>query len=207
MNNCSDFICINTIFLFFLMAFMTSANAQETIKEEQMLLSGYVDTSGKVLLTGYATSGSLSYMPFLKGTNYTFDNHTNQLYAVTDNLTSKNEDAWSLNFSLDGYYSDYSATFYLPAGAEVTKFEMQPELNYQFQVKEDSLALSVQGNKVISPWIKVDYKTAGLCSVKRSYGFFTSCIADHHSDRRVSFRVLSRKAEKNRGILCQGNKT
>ncbi len=137
---------------------MTSAQAQETIKEEQMLLSGYVDTSGKVLLTGYATPGSLSYMPFLKGTNYTFDNHTNQLYAVTDDLTSKNEDTWSLNFSSDGYYSDYSIIFYLPAGSEVTRFNIPPELNYQFQVRNDSLALSVQGNKVLSPWIRVDYR-------------------------------------------------
>ena len=146
------------MFLSLLIIFITSAYAQETINENQVLLNGYVDSSGKVLLTGYATPDSLSYMPFLNGTQYTFDNNTNQLYSVTDALTSKKADIWSLNFSLYGYYSDYSVTFYLPAGSEITGFEIPPELNYQLQVKEDSLAFSVHGYRVVSPWIEVDYK-------------------------------------------------
>jgi uncharacterized membrane protein len=146
------------ILLLLLIMLIIPAHAQETINEGQLLLNGYVDSSGKVLLTGYATPESLSYMPFLNGTQHTFDNNTNQLYAVTDMLTSKSADTWSLNFSLDGYYSDYSVTFYLPPGSEITKFEIQPELNYQFQVREDSLTLSIEGYRVISPWVKVDYK-------------------------------------------------
>ncbi len=146
------------IFLFLLIILMTSAHAQEAISEEQVLLNGYVESSGKVLLTGYATPESLSYMLFLNETQYTFDNNTNQLYAVTDMLTSKSADTWSLNFSLEGYYSDYSVTFDLPHGSEITRFEIQPELNYQFQVREDSLTLSIQGYRVVSPWVKLDYK-------------------------------------------------
>ncbi len=146
------------IFLFLLIILTTSSYAQETISEEQVLLKGYVDNSGKVLLTGYATPESLSYMPFLNGTQYTFDNSTNQLYAVTDMLTSKSADVWSLNFSLDGYYSDYSVTFDLPHGSEITRFEIQPDLSYQFQVREDSLTLSIQGYRIVSPWVKVDYR-------------------------------------------------
>jgi len=146
------------LFFLFMMLQVNSMHAQETINEGQLLLNGYVDISGKVLLTGYATPESLSEMPFLSGANYTFENNTNQLYAVTDILTSKNEDIWSLNFSLDGYYSDYSVTFYLPAGSKITWLEIPPELSYQLQVREDSLALSVHGYRVVSPWIKVDYK-------------------------------------------------
>src|SRR5659263_49971 len=156
------------LFLILLTIFTTLALAQETISEqpinegqiseEQILLNGYVDISGNILLTGYATPESLYYMTFLYGTNYSFDNNSNQLYVVTDNLTSKYADTWTLNFSLDGYYSDYSVTFYLPPGSQITKFEIQPQLNYQFQVKEDSLILSVHGYRIISPWIKVDYK-------------------------------------------------
>lgn len=146
------------IFLFLLILLTTSAHAQETISEEQILLNGYVDDSGKVLLTGYATPESLSNMAFLNGTQYTFDNNTNQLYAVTDMLTSKSAGIWSLNFSLGGYYSDYSVTFDLPLGSEITKFDIQPELNYQFQIRDDSLSLSVQGYRVISPWVRVYYK-------------------------------------------------
>jgi uncharacterized membrane protein len=155
-------------FLILLTILVTCAHAQETISEqpineeqiseEQIILNGYVDLSGNVLLTGYATPESLYYMPFLYGTNYSFDNNSDQLYAVIDSLTSKNADTWSLNFSLDGYYSDYSVTFYLPPGSQITKFDIQPQLNYQVQVKEDSLILSVHGYRTISPWITVDYK-------------------------------------------------
>lgn len=163
------------ILLLLLIILITSAHAQETINEEQVLLNGYVDTSGKVLLTGYAAPGSLPYMPFLNGIQYTFDNNTNQLYTVTDALTSKSTDTWSLNFSSDGYYSDYSVTFYLPPGSEITKFEIPSELNYQFQVKEDSLILSMQGYRVVSPWIKVDYKLP-VEIPSQSRGLFTSML-------------------------------
>ena len=146
------------IFLFLFIILVTSVLAQDTITENQILLNGYVDTSGKVLLTGYVTPESLPYMPFLNDTQYTFDNNTNQMYAVTNKLTDKKEDAWSLNFSIEGYYTDYSVTFYLPAGSEITKLEIQPELNYQLQVKEDSLIVSIHGYRVVSPWIKLDYK-------------------------------------------------
>jgi DNA-binding HxlR family transcriptional regulator len=155
-------------FFILLIILTTCAHAQEAISdqlmnegqitEEQIILNGYVDISGNVLLTGYATSGSLYYMPFLYGMNYSFDNNSDQLYAVTDKLTSKNADTWILNFSLEGYYSDYSVTFYLPPGSQITKFDIQPGLNYQVQVKEDSLILSVHGYRIISPWIGLDYK-------------------------------------------------
>lgn len=161
--------------LFLMILLINSTHAQEIPHEEQVLLNGYVDNSGKVLLTGYATPGSLSYMHFLNGTQYTFDNNTSQLYAVTDMLTSKSADTWSLNFSSEGYYSDYSVTFYLPPGSEVTKFDIQPELNYQFQVKEDSLTLSIQGYRVVSPWIKVDYKVPAEVQGQSS-GLVTSVL-------------------------------
>jgi uncharacterized membrane protein len=155
-------------FLILLIILTTFARAQETIREQpinegqisedQILLNGYVDLSGNVLLTGYATPESLYYMTFLYSTNYSFDNNTDQLYVVTESLTSKKADTWTLNFSLEGYYSDYSVTFYLPPGSQITKFDIQPQLNYQVQVKEDSLILTVHGYRIISPWIKVDYK-------------------------------------------------
>ena len=157
------------IFLFLLVILVTGVHAQETINEEQLLLNGYVDNSGNVLLTGYASPGSLSYMPFLNGTQYTFDNNTNQLYAVTDALTSKSEDTWSLNFSSEGYYSDYSITFDLPAGSEVTRIDVPPELNYQLEAKEASLTLSIHGYRVVSPWIKVDYKLPAEVPVQSRY--------------------------------------
>ncbi len=151
---------MNIRVLVFLLIMLTATNVhgQETITEEQLLLNGYIDNSGQVLLTGYVTPNALSYMPFLNSTQYSFDNSTSQLYVVTDMLTSKSADNWSLNFSLDGYYTDYSVTFTFPHGSEITKPDIPSELNYQFEVKDDAPTLSIQGYRVVSPWIKVDYR-------------------------------------------------
>ena len=144
--------------LFLLLVMITSSSAQEDIIEGQIVLNGYVDNSGKVLLTGYATYESLSYMSFLDGAQYTYDNDTNELYVVTDMLTTKSAGIWHFNFSSGGYYSDYSVTFFLPAGSEVIRFERSHGLNYQIQVMNDSLVLTVEGYRIASPEIEIEYK-------------------------------------------------
>jgi DNA-binding transcriptional ArsR family regulator len=150
---------MNIKMLFFLLAIlMTSSSAQEEIIEEQIALNGYVDYSGKVLITGYASSESLSYLTFLNLTQYTYDNDTNQLYAVTDMLTEKSSGIWHFNFSSRGYYSDYLITFFLPPGSDIIRFELSPGLNYQLQVMNDSLVMAVRGYRIASPEIEIDYK-------------------------------------------------
>ncbi len=143
---------------FLLVILVTSAHAQEEFDEEQIALTGYVDNSGKLLLVGFSTTDSHYYMPFLETAQYIYDNKTNQIYAITDMLTSKIADSWSLNLSLEGYYSDYSVAFYFPPGSEVRGFEVSPGLNYQLQVRNDSIFISTQGYRISSPYIKIDYR-------------------------------------------------
>lgn len=109
---------------------------------ERERLAAQYEISGKVLLTGYATEGSLPYMPFLDDARYTYDNDTNQLYAVTDGLTSKNAENWDFNILIDGYYSDFSITLYFPPGSEFTGFNVSPGLSYRLHTMNDSLVLS-----------------------------------------------------------------
>jgi DNA-binding HxlR family transcriptional regulator len=97
-------------------------------------------------------------MSFLDLAQFTYDNGTNQLYAVTDMLTTKSAGIWHFNFSSGGYYSDYVVTFFLPAGSEVLRFETSHGLNYQIQVLNDSLALTVEGFRIASPEIEIEYK-------------------------------------------------
>jgi uncharacterized membrane protein len=148
----------NRILLFLLVVLIISSSAQEEIIEGQIALNGYLDDSGRVLLTGYATPESLSYMSFLDSAQYTYDNDTFQLYAVTDMLTTKSAGIWYVNFSSGGYFSDYMVTFFLPEGSEVKKFELSQGLYYQIQVMNDSLVLSVQGYRIASPEIEIEYK-------------------------------------------------
>lgn len=143
--------------LLVLIVLITPSSPQEEIVEGQIALNGYVDNSGKVLLTGYVNPESLSFMSFLDTSRYTYDNDTSQLYAVTDMLTSKSAGTWLLNFSAQGYYSDYTITFFLPEGSEVISFEISQGLNYQIQVMNDSLAMEIQGYGIASPNIGISY--------------------------------------------------
>lgn len=147
----------NKILLFMLIVLITPSSSREEIVEGQIALNGYVDNSGKVLLTGYASPESLSFMSFLVPAQYTYDNSTNQLYAVTDVLTSKNAGTWFLNFSAQGYYSDYTITFFLPESSEVMNFEISEGLNYQIQVMNDSLVMAIYGYGIASPNIGISY--------------------------------------------------
>lgn len=137
---------------------MPFADAQDEISEGQVALNGYIDGSGKVFLTGYATEDSLFYMPFLDDAKYTYDNDTNQLYAVTDGFTSKSSENWHFNFSMDGYYSDFSITLFFLQDSEFTGFDVSPGLSYRIHVDNDSLVLSAQGYRIASPTVVVDYK-------------------------------------------------
>jgi len=77
-----------------------------------MALSIYVDKDGKSLVTGYADK--IKGLDFLSTSHYRYDNETNQLYALTDSLTSKLGDNWILRFTSNDYYSEYHAKFFLP---------------------------------------------------------------------------------------------
>ncbi|MGA9097735.1 MAG: hypothetical protein WB392_02250 [Methanotrichaceae archaeon] len=58
----------------------------------RMALSIYVDKHGKSLVTGYADD--IKRLNFLSSSHYRYNNETNQIYALTDSLTSKLEDNW-----------------------------------------------------------------------------------------------------------------
>lgn len=141
------------------------AQAQEEIAEQelgtggaQLALSVYLDESGRALIIGYAEELRLSDLLFLTRSKYRFNNETSELYALTSALTSKQDDAWSLNFSIDGLYSDFSVTFYFPQSAAISKVTVSDGINYYVSAGSESLELVAQGFSVAAPEILVSYK-------------------------------------------------
>jgi hypothetical protein len=62
---------------------------QGTSSEEasRLILNVYLDGTGKALVTGYAENPD--GLPFLNSSQYSYENETSQLYALTNALTRK----------------------------------------------------------------------------------------------------------------------
>jgi len=123
---------------------------------QRLILNVYLDDSGKALVTGYADS--LSGLSFLNSSQYRYENETNQLYALTDGLTTKAGDLWTIRFDANGSYDDYHVTFYLPSDMRLGRINTSSGLGYLLSVSNESLVADVQGYVVHSPRITIDYQ-------------------------------------------------
>ncbi|MDI6655466.1 MAG: hypothetical protein QME59_06235 [Candidatus Hydrothermarchaeota archaeon] len=144
-------LCINIALVY--------AQEEPAETSSTLILNVYLEESGKALVTGYLESQEmLSGLPFIEKSEYIFQNDTNQLYAITDLLTSKQAEKWTLNFSLGGYYTEYNVIFYFPPKTALTKIDLSQDLNYFLKSENDSIVLSMQGFGVASPSVFLNYQ-------------------------------------------------
>ena len=121
-----------------------------------IVLNIYIDDGGKALITGYADS--IDGLPFLKGSQYKYDNNTKQLYALTNSLTDKSGDDWETTLPTQGNYSEYHSIFYLPASVRISKIDSSPGLDYLVSAANDSFQVDFHGYDVKGPTITMDYQ-------------------------------------------------
>ncbi len=122
----------------------------------QLILDIYVDESGKTLLTGYVEN--ITSLPFLQTAEYIYDNDTQQLYALTDALTWKHGDMWTLNFTTTAYYTDFHIVFYLPEKVSLGPVNYPSSLEYQVSMLDESFVVDIQGYDIESPTVTIDYQ-------------------------------------------------
>jgi uncharacterized membrane protein len=146
--------------LFIILAALPTVFSQEEVGEYQIIVNIYVAESGKALIAGYISEDALASLPFLKDSSYVYYNDSSQIYAITDALTTKQGRDWALNFSLPGYYLDYTCYIYLPPGAEITDFSIPEDFSYTLRVENSSIVLGIEGFQAASPEILVHYRQA-----------------------------------------------
>jgi uncharacterized membrane protein len=122
----------------------------------RLILNVYLDGTGKALVTGYAENPGL--LPFLNSSQYSYEKETAQLYALTNALTRKEGDTWTMTFVSPGYYEDYRATFYLPDDFKIKNVSSSQGLEYLLSASNDSLALDFQGYDVSDPVASIEYQ-------------------------------------------------
>jgi len=157
MSRKSPWLIISTlVFLAALVLSPPSVQGQESSFGQRLILNVYLDITGKGLVTGYADN--VSGLAFLNTSQYRFENDTHQLYALTDGLTTKNGDLWTMRFASCDYYDDYHVTFYLPGYLKLGKISVTDGLNYLLSASNESLVVDVQGYEAQNPTIAIDYQ-------------------------------------------------
>jgi uncharacterized membrane protein len=145
--------------LFFVAALLAmSAHAQESDSTfgQSLILNVYLDNAGKALVTGYAED--VSGLAFLADSQFRFENDSHQLYALTDGLTAKVGDLWTLSFDAIGSFDDYRVTFYLPSETSLGEINASQGLGYLLSASNESLVADVQGYEVSDPRISIQYQ-------------------------------------------------
>jgi uncharacterized membrane protein len=135
-----------------------SAHAQESDPSvgQSLILNVYLDNAGKALVTGYAED--VSGLAFLNNSQFRLENDSHQLYALTDDLTAKVGDLWTLRFDAMGRFDDYRVTFYLPSETSLGEINASQGLGYLLSASNESLVADVQGYEVSDPRISILYQ-------------------------------------------------
>ncbi len=133
-----------------------SVQEQESAFGQRLILNVYLDNTGKGLITGYAEN--ISSLSFLNASQYRYENETNQLYALTDSLTTKVGDLWTLRFNARGFFGDFRITFFLPSDMRLGKINTSNGLSYLLSASNESLLADVQGYEVQDPNITIEYQ-------------------------------------------------
>ena len=134
----------------------SSAGLENATFGQGLSLNVYLDSSGKALVTGYAEN--VSDLEFLNTSQFRFENDTRQLYALTDGLTTKVGDLWTIRFDARGGFDDYHVTFYLPSDVRLVMINTSNGLGYLLSASNESLVADVQGYEVSNPAISIQYQ-------------------------------------------------
>jgi uncharacterized membrane protein len=135
-----------------------SVHAQQSDSSvgQSLVLNVYLDNAGKALITGYAED--VSGLEFLTDSQFRFENDSHQLYALTDRLTAKAGDLWTLSFDASGSFDDYRVTFYLPSETSLGEINASQGLGYLLSASNESLVADIQGYEVSDPLITIQYR-------------------------------------------------
>jgi uncharacterized membrane protein len=149
-------ITIVLALIFWAALMSVSAGAGNATDGQWLSLNVYLDNTGKALVTGYAED--VSGLDFLNNSQSRFENDTGQLYALTDGLTTKVGDLWTLRFAARGSFDDYRVSFYLPSDMRLGMINASAGLGYLLSVSNESLVADVQGYEVSNPTIAIEYQ-------------------------------------------------
>jgi len=123
-----------------------------------LIMDLYLDKSGKMLLVGYVGPDQINNLTFLDSSEYVYDEETGELYVVTDSLTTKQANIWTLDLCFGGYYTEGHVTVYLPDGAVFKKASYSEGFDHFVGMSDGSVVVDIQGFDMNEPEIVIEYQ-------------------------------------------------
>ena len=121
----------------------------------QLILNVYIDDGGRALINGYVDDPES--LAFLNSSEYTYEDDSRQLYAITSALTSKSRDNWTVSFESEGSYDEYQIMLYLPANAKLRRVDCSSGLDYLVSTANESVIAEVRGSDITDPAVNIEY--------------------------------------------------
>ena len=166
-------------------------NLDDSAILNQLVLNVYIDEGGRALINGYVDDpGSLA---FLNSSEYTYEEDSRQLYAITSALTSKIKNNWILAFESDGSYDECQIMFYLPANAKLKGIDCSMGLENLIYVADDrdSVIAEVQGHDITNPAVDIEYVLQLSESPAAESGITTGNATVTGADFRSSYKAIA----------------
>jgi uncharacterized membrane protein len=168
------------LFLLFVSATIGASSGQDSLNGgvalNQLVLNIYVDEAGRALINGYVDDPKS--LEFLDLSEFTYENDTGQIYAITGAMTSKSRDNWTLNFVSKSSYDEYQILIYLPANAKLRRVDCSSGLDYLVSTANDSVIVDVQGSDITKPVVDVRY----VLSLSEATSRGTNTVEDISTD-------------------------
>ena len=148
-------ILISVLFSSLWLGAASGQEAAYSSRANQLILNIYIDDGGRCLVNGYVED-PIS-LPFLNSSEYSYEEENRQLYAITNALTSKSADNWSVRFESEGIYEEYRIIFYLPADARLSGVYPSQGLDYLVYAANNSVVAEVHGHDITDPAVDIGY--------------------------------------------------
>jgi hypothetical protein len=124
----------------------------------QLILSIYVDDSGRALINGYVDDPeSLAILSSESSSEYTYDNGSRELYALTGALTTKSRNNWTIQFESTGSYDEYLVMVYLPENARLKGAKCSSGIDHLVSASNESFIIECHGSGITDPAVFIEY--------------------------------------------------
>ncbi len=148
-------IIIILISIVFGTALCQNSSDSSQVQINQLVLNIYIDDAGRALINGYVDDPLT--LSFLNSSEYTYEEDTRQLYAITGALTSKSRDNWTASFESIGRYEEYHVMLYLPASAKLWRIDCSSGLDYLVFTANESVVAEIHGSEITDPSVNIGY--------------------------------------------------
>lgn len=119
------------------------------------ILDIYLNKEGKAFVAGYVHD--IKGLQFINSSHYHYQNNTSRFDGITDALTHKEGDLWTMKLASSSYSDYIHFTLHLPGDVELRNITVSSGLQYFISTSNGTLVADVQGSNVQDSEVIIKY--------------------------------------------------